>query len=251
MSIALPIATMPHTAIRGAMRTYLSILLLLAACEAPPPPPGPSEGTFPSVERPVANIISSEFSDEADRERVGEAAEVMDLMQIDPGDVVADIGAGNGYYTMKLAARVEASGRVFAEDIMPDTTARLKKRVASARLDNVVVVLGTPDNPGLPARSLDHALLVHMYHEIENPYALLWHLRTSLKPGATVGIIDADRPTRDHGTPSWLLACEVGAIGFSQYAFHQLGDGKSYLSIFKATQPRPKPLDIQPCRSAP
>jgi predicted methyltransferase len=230
----------------------LTILLLLAACDAQPQRPrGPSEDTFPTVERPVADIVSSQFSDEESRERVGEAAEVMDLVGIAPGETVADIGAGRGYYTGRLAERVGPTGFVYGEDIFQATVTDLRQRMAAEGHANVKVVLGTPGDPKLPPQSLDHALLIHMYHEIENPYELLWNLRSSLKPGATVAIVDADRPTRRHGTPAWLLACEVAAIGFQQQAFHRLGDGKSYVAIFKATAPRPRPLDIQPCRSAP
>ena len=115
-------------------------------------------------------------------------------------------------------------------------------------------MLGAPGDSKLPAASLDHALLVHMYHEIENPYELLWNLRTSLKPGASVGIVDADRPTRNHGTPPWLLDCEVGRasrLSRGRVSQHARRRGRSYLSIYKATRPRPRPLDIQPCRSAP
>lgn len=227
-----------------------AIFLLLGACEAKAPGRmGPSENTFPSVERPVADIVSSQFSDEESRERVGEAAEVMDFMGVRNGDSVADIGAGRGYYTGKLAERVGREGRVYGEDIFQKTITALRKRMANS--DNVKIVLGTPDDPKLPPASIDHALLVHMYHEIENPYALLWNLRRSLKPGATVGIIDTDRPTKNHGTPPWLLDCEVHAIGFTRQNFYLLGDGKSYLAIYRASQPRPRPLDIQPCRSSP
>ena len=235
------------------MLRALTILLLLVACEAQPPArQRPSETTFPSVERPVADIVSSQFSDEESRERVGEAAEVMDFMGITAGETVADIGAGRGYYTLKLSGRVGEGGRVFGEDIFKETADALDKRLKNAGSEECHGRARRlpADSEASPA-SLDHALLVHMYHEIENPYELLWNLRSSLKPGATVGIIDADRPTRNHGTPPWLLDCEVGAIGFTRKNFYLLGDGKSYLSIYAATKPRPRPLDIQPCRSSP
>jgi SAM-dependent methyltransferase len=232
------------------MIRVLAACLLLAACEAQPTPPAPPPADrFPSVERPVADIVSAQFSDEESRERLGEAGQVMDLMGIAAGDVVADIGAGRGYYTVRLAERVGPGGRVYAEDIIADTVDQLKGRVHAGGLANVTVILGTPDNPSLPAASIDHALLIHMYHEIENPYALLWHLRSSLKDGASIGIVDADRPTKNHGTPPWLLRCEVAAIGLAETGIHQLGDGVSYLAIFKAVRPRPRPLDIEPCRS--
>ena len=110
---------------------------------------------------------------------------------------------------------------MFGEDIFKETAESSTKRIKNAGRKNVTVVLGTPGRSrGFPPASLDHALLVHMYHEVENPYELLWNLRSSLRPGATVGIIDADRPTRNHGTPPWLLDCEVGAIGFARKNFY-------------------------------
>lgn len=230
----------------------VAALLLLAACDAHAPgPKRPDENSFPSVERPVSDIVSSQYSDEASRELAGEAVTVMDAMGIGPGDTVADIGAGRGYYTWNLAARVGPTGLVYGEDIFQATVGALRKRMAEAGKTNVKVVLGTPGDPKLPPASLDHALLIHMYHEIENPYELLWNLRTSLKPGATVGIVDADRPTRSHGTPPWLLDCEVAAIGLTRQSFLPLDAGQSYLAIYAATEPRPRPLDVQPCRSSP
>src|SRR3546814_12655095 len=105
---------------------------MLAACEAKPPEPkGPPKGTFPSVERPVAEIVSSQFSDERSRERKGEATHVMDFVGVDAGDVIADIGAGRGYYTVKLAKRVGPGGHIYAEDIIPETVAALRTGAAS------------------------------------------------------------------------------------------------------------------------
>ena len=155
----------------------LAALVLLAACDAaPPPPPRPSAETFPTVARPVAAIVSSQFSDEDSREQLGEAVEVMDLAGIVEGDTVADIGAGRGYYTGRLARRVGAKGFVYGEDIFQKTVSDLRRRMASEGHGNVRIVLGTPGDPKLPAGVLDHALLIHMYHEIENPYELLWNL---------------------------------------------------------------------------
>ncbi|MFX6296413.1 class I SAM-dependent methyltransferase, partial [Acinetobacter baumannii] len=83
---------------------------------------------------------------------------------------MADIGAGEGYYTIRLAARVGKDGRVLAEDIVPDVRDALAARVAHDRLDNVSVRLGEPADPKLPDASFDRVLMVHMYHEIAQPY---------------------------------------------------------------------------------
>ena len=165
-----------------------------------------------------------------------------------PGMTIADIGAGSGYYTVRLAPRLMPTGRVIAEDIFPTTVTRLRARVKEARLTNVQVVLGRPDNPLLPAASVDAALLVHMYHEVTQPYALLWHLRDALKPGGKVAIVDVDRPPRQHGTPRALLACELAAVGYRRVGNLELGDAGGYLAVFEPVGVRPQPSAIRPCR---
>src|SRR3954471_15822428 len=148
--------------------------LLLAACRAQP-----SQPRFPTAHRDVAPIVGGAFSTEDARDRLGEAEDVMQLAGVKTGMSVADVGAGGGYYTVRLARVVGPKGRVLAEDILPDVRDALSDRVQRERLDNVAVKLGTPDNPMLPAASFDRVFLVHMYHEVASPYAFLWHLRES------------------------------------------------------------------------
>lgn len=186
---------------------------------------------FPKPDRPVASIVSATWDNEDARDRVGEADTVMALLGISTGMGIADIGAGSGYYTVRLSPRVGTAGRVFAEDIMPNYVRDLTKRIEKEKLANVRVILGSSDNPRLPPASVDRALFVHMYHEIDQPYALLYNLHPSLKPGASVGIVDVDRPTSSHGTPPAQLKCEMAAAGYDQTAFHTLAVG--YLAVFK------------------
>jgi len=232
----------------------LLAFLLLAACGSAPaalPETAPEAEVivttpFPAPDRPVAGIVSDRWSDEDSRDNAGEAEEVVRLLGIEPGMVIADIGAGSGYYTVRLSPRVGPEGRIYANDIIPDYLGRLKSRVASEGLANVETILGDPGNARLPAASTDIALMVHMYHEIEDPFALLWHLHDSLKPGGRVAIIDADRPTARHGTPPALLECELAAVGFTQVAFHPLQG--NYLAVFEPGI-RPEPDAIRPCRA--
>jgi hypothetical protein len=88
-----------------------------------------------------------------------------------------------------------------------------------------------------------------MYHEVENPYALLWHLAGALKPGARVGVIDIDRGSASHGMPPTLLKCEFEAVGYKQLSSEPMAGGVGYLAIFEAPAKRPKPLDIVPCKA--
>ena len=205
-------------------------------------------GPFPPADRPVAHIVSSRWSTEEARDRLNEASEVMNKAGIKPGMTVADIGAGEGYYTIRLAARVGKDGRVLAEDIVAGVRDSLAERVARERLDNVSVRLGEPANPKLPDASFDRVLMVHMYHEIEQPYEFLWRMRPSLKPDGLVVVVDANRLTQNHGTPPALLKCELGAVGYSLVDMVDMPSAGGYLATFRATGARPEPADIKPCR---
>src|SRR3569833_2412689 len=114
------------------------LALSLADCRA-----NPDEPNFPKANRPVAPTVSSTFSTEDARDRLGEAEEVIQLAGGRPGMWVADVGAGQGYYTVRLAPVVGAKGRVLAEDIVPLPRDHLSDRVQRERLDNVAVKLGT------------------------------------------------------------------------------------------------------------
>lgn len=161
--------------------------------------------------------------------------------------VVADVGAGEGYHTVRLSRVVGPSGSVVAEDVRRDYLTGLAERIRELKLTNVRIALGEPHDPRLPAGSLDAAVLVHMYHEIAEPYAFLYNLAPALKPGARVGIIDLDGPTQQHGTPPELLRCELAAVGYRQLSLHKLTGDTAYLAIFTPPLKRPRPSAIVPC----
>jgi predicted methyltransferase len=218
--------------------------LLLAACRATP-----AEPQFPKAHRPVAPIVGDSFSTEDARDRLGEAEEVMRLADVKRGQWVADVGAGEGYYTVRLAPIVGAKGRVLAEDIVPDIRDALSERVQRENLDNVAVKLGTPDNPMLPAHSFDRVFLVHMYHEVQSPYAFLWHAREGVKPDGLMIVVDSNRPIERHGIPPAELKCEFAALGMQPVKFSVLTGGEAYLMAFRLAGPRPEPDKIRPCAS--
>ena len=221
----------------------LSLFSLAAACEAQQPAKSP----FPDPARPVAPIVSSRYSNEDARDSLNEAETVMQLAEIDAGMSVADIGAGEGYYTVRLSPLVGKKGRVLAQDIIPETRDALAQRVQRENLENVFVKLGEPNDPKLPDASFDRILLIHMYHEIERPSEFLWHVRNSLKSDGRVVVVDADRPTDRHGTPPRLLVCEFGAVGYQLTRFERLPDTESYFAQFDAKGPRPEPAQIRAC----
>jgi ubiquinone/menaquinone biosynthesis C-methylase UbiE len=226
-------------------RGALAALLLLVACGRGA---SQSEGPFPAADRPVAPIVSSRFSTEEARDRVSEASEVMTRAGVAKGMTVADIGAGEGYYTIRLAERVGPEGRVLAQDVVPATRDKLAERVTREALDNVSVKLGEPADPKLPENSFDRIFLVHMYHEITEPYEFLWRLRPALRPGGRVVVVDADRPTSQHGTPPALLDCEFGAVGYSRVDRQMMPQIGGYLTMYEARGPRPEPDAIRACK---
>ena len=213
-------------------------------------PPGAPSSAFPTPSRPVAGIVTDIWRDEEARDRASEAENVMNLLTVNDGLAVADIGAGSGYYSVRLARRVGPGGHVYAEDIVPDYLARLARRVASEGLGgSITIVRGEPHDPRLPRASVDLALLVHMYHEVEQPYGLLWNLRPALRPGGHVAVIDARRVTALHGTPPDLLRCEFAAVGYRQTGFYDLQD-HTYLAVFMPLSPPDAPASpgaIKPC----
>ncbi|MEJ7926092.1 methyltransferase domain-containing protein [Sphingobium sp. AN641] len=226
-------------------------LVLLAACDlvtdSNEPKRSAAATAFPRADRPVAPIVSTRWSTEEARDRVNEAEDIMTRAGIGPGMTVADIGAGEGYYTVRLAKRVGPEGRVLAEDILPEVIDALGRRITREDWTNVSVKLGTAYDPRLPANSFDRILMVHMYHEIAEPYAFLWHLSPALKRDGEVIVVDADRPTDQHGTPPRLLACEFAAMGFRLEELVAKPTAGGYFARFRRAAARPDPASIVPC----
>jgi len=225
-----------------------ALLVNVAACKPAADADRPETARdFPRAYRPVSELSSNAFSTEEQRDDRNEATTVMDLAGIREGMTVADIGAGDGYYTVRLAERVGARGRVLAEDIDAKARDRLAQRVLRERLDNVSVQLGTPDDPKLPENSFDRVFMVHMYHEIEEPFAFLWRMRPALREHGQVIVVDVDRPTDEHGIAPQLLFCEFAAVGFRLVEFVRKPELAGYYAQFEAVGPRPEPQAINPC----
>jgi len=212
-------------------------------------PPGAPAKEFPSPQRPVADIVSPTRTGEEHRDSLNEAGEVARLLELKPGMTVGDIGAGSGYHTVRLSRLLGPTGSVVAEDVTRDYLMELARRVALLKLTNVKLALGEPQDPRLPAASLDAAILVHMYHEVAQPYAFLYNLAPALKPGARVGIVDLERPTAEHGTPIEILRCELAAVGYREIATYQLAGDGGYLAVFSPPEQasRKSPSKIVAC----
>ena len=223
--------------------------LLLAACNKAPPEAPRTPGGFPKADRPVSPVVSSRWSSEPARDQRREAETVMREAGIAPGMTVADLGAGEGYYTIRLARRVGAKGRVLAEDIVPAYRDALAERVYREQLDNVSVRLGQPADPRLPEHSFDRVLMVHMYHEIAEPYEFLWRMRPALADQGRVVVVDADQSTGAHGTPPALLDCEFAAVGYARVARVSMPKAGGYLAMYEARGPRPDARAIRACKA--
>jgi predicted methyltransferase len=124
-----------------------------------------------------------------DRDQWGKPDQIMDALGIADGSVVADLGAGSGWFTLRLARRVGPNGMVYAEDIQRQMIEVINRAVQREALSNVRTVLGTPRDPRLPS-GIDAVLIVGAYHEMEDPVSLLKNVAVSLKPQGRIGVVD-------------------------------------------------------------
>lgn len=161
---------------------------------------------------------------------------VMDILGIEPGKSAADIGAGSGWFTVRAARRVGAGGIVYAMDINPEAIEYIEKRVKDEHLENVKAILSEPDDPRLPANSVDGVLMLKTYHEIARPVALLRNLRAALRPGAKIGVIDRNGNGENHGVGSEVVIREAKQAGYrlvEKYDFVK-PDKMDYFLVFTA-----------------
>lgn len=163
---------------------------------------------------------------------------VMDLLGIAAGKGVADIGAGSGWFTVRAARRVSDSGQVYAVDINPEAIQYIGDRAKKEQLPNVKAILSKPDDPMLPAGSIDAVLMLKTYHEVARPVTLLRNLRAALRPGARIGIIDRNGNGEDHGIGKDVVVREAKEAGYKligQYDFVK-ADKMDYFLVLTAAQ---------------
>ena len=114
----------------------------------------------------------------------------MPALKVRPGDVIADVGAGSGYLTWRLAQLTGPRGRVYGIDVQPEMIELLARSMAERKLTNVVPVLGSITNAPLPAKSIDLAILVDVYHEFSHPFEMIESLCEALKPGGRLVFVE-------------------------------------------------------------
>jgi len=139
---------------------------------------------------PVMGYQGAPWLERSEREEEEAPDVALNVLKIPKGASVADIGAGSGYITVRLAARVGPAGRVFANDVQPQMLNILARRLSDAKITNVTLIEGTFDDPRLPPASVDLALMVDVYHELSQPQAILRRLREALKPGGRLVLLE-------------------------------------------------------------
>lgn len=207
----------PVVAVRYAGAAALVALGLAAALMAQ------ATGVHPLSGRRFAAVMGAEgadWLDRAERDTEEDPDQALAIIGIKKGSVVADVGAGSGYMTVKMARKVGADGIVYANDIQQAMLDLLDKRLKKGKITNVRPILGTPDDPKLPAESIEMALLVDVYHEFSQPQAMLRHLHDALKAGGRLVLLeyrkeDPSIPIRpEHKMSVAEARMEVEAEGF-------------------------------------
>ena len=181
-----------------------------------------------------------------------ESRRLEEILALSAGEVVADVGAGEGEWTLEMARRVGPSGRVFATEIDPERIRDIRRAVVEAGVANVTIIEGTPDDTKLPSGCCDAIFLRHVYHHITHPAAMNASLLRALRPGGFVAVIDFNPPTRllpvpdgvpenrrAHGRPIDVLVEEMTGQGFG--VAHRIEDWFrfDYCVVFRPREAAP------------
>lgn len=165
-------------------------------------------------------ISGADWLDRSEREQEEAPEAAIESLKIKPGMYVADVGAGTGYFSIRMAKKVGPTGRVYANDVQPEMLARLQDRVEKEKLTNVETVLGTQTDPKLPAGKLDMILMVDVYHEFSQPQRMLQEMKKALKPDGRLILVeyrkeDPSIPIRpEHKMSAHEVKTEVEAEGY-------------------------------------
>ena len=201
-----------------ALATLLATASVLAQGVASAP------GVHPVSGRRFANVMGwqgAEWLERSEREFEEAPDKALDALGALTGLTVADVGAGSGYFTVRLGARVGPNGRVYANDLQPEMLKMLAARLARENVRNVTLVQGAPDDVKLPPATIDLVLMVDVYHECSEPQKMLRAIRTALKPGGRLVLLeyrkeDPEVPIRfEHKMSIAEAKLEVEAEGFT------------------------------------
>lgn len=154
---------------------------------------GLSQTAHPVTGRKIASVMGAggaDWLERPERQSEEDTERALSDLNVKPGMVVADIGAGTGYYSVRVARLVSPGGKVIAVDIQPEMLARLRTEAKAAKVSNIEPVLGTASDPHLPAVAVDLVLMVDVYHELSQPQSVLQHIRRALKPGGQLVLLE-------------------------------------------------------------
>ncbi len=214
------------------------ISVLLTGLWGPLPVCAQASSAAPSTQRKTSNPYTGDLSifDAPGRDERLQINRVMDMLGIEPGKNVADIGAGSGWFTVRAARRVTGLGTVYAVDINPEAIHSIDQHAKKEQLQNIKTILSKPDDPQVPSDSIDAVLLLKTYHEVAHPVVLLRNLRRSLRPGAKIGIIDRNGNGENHGVSKDVVVREAAQAGYELRDSQDFvkADGMDYFLIFTA-----------------
>jgi ubiquinone/menaquinone biosynthesis C-methylase UbiE len=180
------------------MRKLLALLLpscLLLAFSALLRGEPPATATEPAryMGRQIATTMHYSGADwlvRESRQREEDCTRLLQELHVKPGQVICDMGCGNGFYTLRLARLAGKTGKVFAVDIQQEMLDMLRRQARAAKLDNIVLLLGKESDPGLPANAIDLVLMVDVYHEFSQPAAMIKAIRKALKPNGRIALVE-------------------------------------------------------------
>lgn len=234
------------------MLAGLSAGLLASGCAAGPPPidaVSVEAGEYPGPARPVRSPLAPAVVSDAALERAGEARRVAELLRLVPGQRVAQLEAGTGYYALRFARALGPASSVIAADTDPGEVLGVEQRAQELDAPWVRGVQSTPDDPRLPPGAVDLALVADAYATIAEPYAYFARLVPAIAGGGRLAVVALDADIRLGGVPLAVLECELGAIGYRLETQYRLVPADRYLAVFTPPE-RPVPAAaMRPCGS--
>jgi SAM-dependent methyltransferase len=169
---------------------------------------------------PTMGVEGADWLDRPEREREEQPQKVIAALHLTPGVNVGEVGAGTGFYALRIAKRIQPGGTYYANDLQPAMLTRLESKVAAQKVTNIKTILGTQTDPRLPAGTLDYVLMVDVYHELSQPQIILRNIAAALKPGGRLVLIefrkeDPNLPIRpEHEMTVKDVETELSAEGY-------------------------------------
>lgn len=202
----------------------IAIAATAVATPAAQQPPGADRRRVPAD---FMSHLGADWLERAERVDEEQPERVLDAMGLRPGDVVADVGCGSGYYARRMARRVRPGGKVYCEDIQPEMLDVMRRRAAAEGATGIEAVLGSPTDPRLPPGVVDWVLIADVYHEMSDPEPMLAGVRRALAPGGQVALLEyrvedgtGDWIKADHAMSVRQVLAEWKAAGFELTALH-------------------------------